>query len=239
MIMSFDAIRSNSLKAVSSSDDELRVANYMVLFNSRDLEGLANTRKNRDGSRGEYFTKSTKFDSPYTDVGVLYVDWEHGGAPRGEPQKDDVLGYVDWKSARVDEKGLFVERVLNRRNKYVRFLEELIRERMIGTSSEAVDQGVEKAENGEIKSWPLRRDTLTVVPMEPAMITANSLSALKALSQRIDSLKSIVGQAELSRGLEVSESKTNAQFVDSNTGYDGDSDADARILSLELELLLL
>lgn len=170
----------NALKAISRTDDELRVGNYMVLFGGRDLEGILSPRRNADGSAGEYFTKSTIFDSQYTETDLLAVDWEHG---QGELGKDDVLGRVDWKTARIDERGLFVERVLNRRNRYVQYLEELIEAGLIANSSEAVSEAVEKAANGEILRWPLRRDTLTVSPMEPRMLTNNAITAIKALSE--------------------------------------------------------
>jgi 2'-5' RNA ligase len=226
----------NALKAVAKTDTELRVANYMVLFGGRDLEGLASKRRNPDGSRGEYFTKSTKFESAYTDVGTLYVDWEHGAAPAGEPRKDDVLGYVDWKTARIDEKGIFVERVLNRRNKYVRFLEDLISDGLLGNSTEAVPEGVQMAKNGEIKSWPLRRDTLTVQPMESRMITANSLAALKALSAANPALKSIVSAIEAERNSQAE--RLADPEASRGTASKTVTGADEAALLLELELQL-
>ena len=175
----------NALKAISQTDNELRVANYLVLFGGRDLEGIGSDTKNPDGTIGEYFTGKTAFDSPYTDVGVLYVDWEHGRGKTMDgpdaPGRDDVLGYVDWKSAKVDDRGLWVERVLNRRNKYMQWLETLIGEGLVGNSSEAIPDEVEKKKNGEITRWPVRRDTLTVQPMEPRMLTENAVSALKSL----------------------------------------------------------
>lgn len=176
---------SNALKAISQTDDELRAANYIVLFGGRDLEGIASDNKNQDGSRGEFFTNKTALDSTYTQTGVLYVDWEHGRgkALDGEdaPGRDDVLGFVDWKTAQVDERGVWVERVLNRRNRYMRFLETLIGEGLVGNSSEAIPGATEKTPTGEIVKWPLRRDTLTVQPMEPRMLTENAVSALKSL----------------------------------------------------------
>ena len=60
----------NPLKALSKSPNELIVGNYMVLFGGKDLVG-------------EYFTKNTMFDSGYTDIGMLYVDFEHGLDPDG------------------------------------------------------------------------------------------------------------------------------------------------------------
>ena len=169
--------QNNALKAISRTDDELIVANYIVLFGGRDLEGVGSPRVNADGSRGEYFTAETVLDSFYTKSGAIAVDWEHGLGELG----DEVLGVVDWKTARVDDKGVFVERVLNRHNQYVQWVEELIDAGVIGNSSQAEQTGVQKAADGRITRWPLFRDTLTVQPMEPRMITENHLQAFKAL----------------------------------------------------------
>ncbi len=163
-------IETNPLKALSKSPTELIVGNYMVLFGGRDLVG-------------EYFTKSTVFDSGYTDLGTLYVDFEHGLDPDGLGIDDsNVLGVVDWKSAKADERGIFVQRVLNRRAKYVDFLSELIDAGVIGNSSEAVRGKTIKKPTGEITYWPLKRDTLTLTPMEPRMIAGNVLEAAKSLA---------------------------------------------------------
>lgn len=218
----------NALKAVGKTETELRVANYMVLFGGRDLEGVLSPRRNADGSAGEYFTKSTAFDSQYTDVDLLAVDWEHGV---GELGKDEVLGRVDWKTARVDDRGLFVERVLNRRNRYVKYLEELIEAGLIGNSSEAVSDGVEKAADGKILRWPLRRDTLTVSPMEPRMMTENAIVAVKALSERYPALMSLL-PAEVTE-VEMAGDEAGEQLATAMT------DDVRRRIEIELELLAL
>jgi 2'-5' RNA ligase len=241
------AVDTNALKAISRTDTELRVGNYMVLFGGRDLEGIATPRKNKDGSTGEYFTKSTTFESPYTETGVLHIDWEHSVGAEGLGQ-DDVLGYVDWKSARIDDKGLFVERVLNRRNRYVQFVEELIDAGLIGNSTEAVSDGVVKATNGEIKAWPLRRDTLTVSPMEPRMLTQNAIVAIKALAEHYPALKAMLDDTPT----EGKEQQPEPEASTPETGsapvvldaVDGSSiaptgDNTAEMLSIELDLLLL
>lgn len=239
----------NALKAVAKTDDELRVANYLAMFGGRDLEGLASTRKNKDGSIGEYFTKATEFASPYTDVGVLYVDWEHGIGQDGIAG-DDVLGYVDWKSARMDEKGLWVERILNRKNRYVQWLEELIEAGAIGTSSEAISEGVVKGANGEIKRWPLRRDSLTVTPMDWRMASQNTLVALKALADHVPAIKSILDTNDTAQADQISDSEPEPEATEPEAtsavavqeAADGTQvrtpDA-ADVLLLELELLLL
>ena len=169
----------NELKALSQSDKELRVGNYMVLFGGKDLTG-------------EFFTQKTHFDSNYTDLGVLYVDFEHGrDAERAGNSPDNVLGIADWKSAKVDETGIFVERVLNRRAKFVQFLTQLIDAGVMGSSSEAIPGASRKKSSGEIIEWPLMRDTLTVTPMEPRMMSGNVLTAAKALAAMFPNSKSL------------------------------------------------
>ena len=218
----------NALKTIAKTDTDLRVGNYLVLFGGRDLEGIASPRKNADGSIGEYFTKSTVFDSPYTDTDLLAVDWEHG---HDELAKDEVLGRVDWKTARIDERGLFVERVLNRRNRYVQFIEELIDAGLIANSSEAIDGAEKVADNGEIQQWPLRRDTLTVSPMEPRMITQNAIHAIKALSERYPSLKSLL-PAESQSEVEAASPEADRTSADPVT-----EDETARRIEIELSLV--
>jgi hypothetical protein len=182
----------NSLKALSKSTNDLTVGNYIVLFGGRDLVG-------------EYFTRNTKFESPYTDIGTMYVDFEHGADPDGMGIDDNsILGVVDWKSAKIDEKGVFVERVLSRRAQYVDYLSELIDAGVMGTSSEAVRGKVSKTRDGEITVWPLKRDSLTLTPMEPRMVSENILQAAKALREFFPAAKSLASVV----GAKVPDEKT-------------------------------
>ncbi len=207
-------VESNALKAVSATDDELIAANYIILYgdeNNRDLEGVASSRKNTDGSTGEYFTKSTLLDSDYTQTGRLLVDWEHGTEPDDNgPGRDDILGYVNWKSARVDERGVWVERVLDRHNEYMEYLEVLIDQGIIGTSSEPVQSKAKSADNGEIKSWPLKRDTLTVMPMEwrQKWENQNVLQAMKGLASIDDAFKSLLPEQDKTDELPATQPST-------------------------------
>ena len=170
----------NNLKTLRKTDDELVVGNYMVLFGGVDLDG-------------EHFTKETQFESEYTRTGTLYVDWSHGmDWDDDSPQRDDILGVVDWKTARKDDRGLWVERILSRRTEYMQFIESLIDEGLVGTSSEAVRGKVRKTADGEIQIWPLKRDALTVTPAEPRMMTENAITAIKALSEFQPHLKALL-----------------------------------------------
>ena len=247
----------NALKAVSKTDDSLIVENYIVLFGGRDLEGHITNNVNPDGSRGEFFAKSVALDSPYTDVGVLYVDWEHGYYEAdGEAGKDDVLGWVDWKSAKADDTGVLVRRILNRRNAYVRMIEPLIEAGLVGTSSEAITRQVQKKATGEIVRWPLRRDTLTVAPFEPRMLDTNVLQTVKALADEWPALKAALFPDDEVIAIGETKSVDDIEQPDDVTGQMGMPEADtpeagsapaaaavepdathAKRLALEIELL--
>jgi len=109
-----ETVGANALKAVSSTADELRVGNYIVLFGGRDLEGLGSPRVNADGSRGERFAPTVDLESGNTKSGIIFVDWEHGQDDEGPGGES--IGVVDWKTAKRDNRGVWVERVLNRRS---------------------------------------------------------------------------------------------------------------------------
>ncbi|MHB0922636.1 MAG: phage major capsid protein [Bellilinea sp.] len=183
----------NALKALSKTETDLRVGNYIILFNSRDLEFLRKG-KNADGTLGEYFDPNVEVESDFTKKGLLEIDFEHGA---DFEVKNQVLGYVDWNTARRDDKGIFVERVLNRRNTYIQLLEELIEEGLIGNSSEAIPTGVKTLDDGAIVSWPLMKDTLTVMPVEPRMLQGNALAALKSLSAEFPSAKRLIEKMDI------------------------------------------
>jgi HK97 family phage major capsid protein len=218
----------NVLKAVSSSEDELRVANYIVLYGGRDLTAfrfLGNRIPrftNPDGTAGEFFSKSVQLDSDYTELGKIPMNWEHGQDPdRMEIGEDEILGYVDWKTARIDDKGVFVERVLNRRKAYVQWVEELIKAGLVGTSSEAIGKGIEIKPNGEITKWPLKKDTLTVSPMEPRMLIGNVLNAYKALGlyKEVTPMQGVYSQDEAKRaGQEKPEAEPQPEIVIKSKG---------------------
>lgn len=193
----------NELKTISQTADELRVGNYIILFGGRDLTG-------------EFFTPDTQIESAYTKSGILHVDFEHGLDPDDiGMDAHQVLGYVDWKTARVDETGVFVERVLNRQARYMARLETLIDAGMVGNSSESLRGKSKRLPTGEIVEWPLVRDTLTFTPAEPRMLKGNTLKAARdlravfphskslAMVEDIESLKSVIDAADSLKDIEA------------------------------------
>jgi hypothetical protein len=164
----------NQLKVVGKTEHELRVANHIILFKTEGFD---------KDYHGQHFTPNTGLESSYTKTGRLLIDIEHGFEPDnvdGEPGVDDIVGYVDWKTAKVTDLGVWVERVLDRRNAYIAYTEPLIEAGFFGTSSEATKEWTFDEETGEIKSWPLKRDSMTVEPAEPRMMFSNMLAAVKS-----------------------------------------------------------
>lgn len=185
---------SNHLKALAVTDTQIIAGNYIILWGDedrRDLEGHFSKHVNSDGSKGQWFTPTTELESDYTKSGVLHIDWEHARDPdETGVGGDDIFGTVNWKTARFDENGVFVQRALNRHKQYSRAVKTLLDAGVLGTSSEPIQKGVEIAPTGEILKWPLKRDTLTVTPMEWRMKSDNVLQAMKALSAEFPHLKS-------------------------------------------------
>jgi hypothetical protein len=75
----------------------------------------------------------------------------------------------------------------------MKYLETLIREGLIGNSIETTEK-FKVADDGHIIKAPLARDTLTVNPMEPRMMTMNAIHALKSLALEHPELKALLPQ---------------------------------------------
>jgi len=154
-----------------STDDELYVQGYVALFGGKDLVG-------------EYFTKNTDFESSYTKANSVLLDWEHGMTPdpvKNQPTEDDIFGKLDWNTAKTDDIGLLVTHVLDRKQAYVsNFVEPLLEAGLLGTSSEATPKAIVN-KDGEIIKWPLKRQTFTVNPMEPKLLTDHQIKIVKSL----------------------------------------------------------
>ena len=182
-----------------SNDNELIIEGYLALYDGTDLTG-------------ERFTKSTQFESEYTRQNAVLIDWEHGYEPdgKGSPGRDDILGKVNWETAVSDDTGLLVQRILDRRNSYVReIIEPLARAELLASSSEAVPSLIQKTISGDIQTWPVKRDSFTVTPAEPRLLTEKQMQIVKSVSDKYPALKSIFAEAGQETGADSDE---NAQI---------------------------
>lgn len=143
---------------------------------------------------GEFFTPETDSRSAYTEtVGRLPIDAEHGFKITPDyPGRDEVLGYVDAGTIRDEKYGRLARHLLDRRNAYVQqVFEPLARAGLLGSSSEAAPEGVAKDRNGHILRWPLKRQSLTVEPAEPRLLSEHQLEVIKSLGEHFPALKTL------------------------------------------------
>ena len=215
----------------------MTVGNYLLTYGKPDLEGHGSNRVNPDGSKGEYFTPETKWTSPYTESGTLHVDWEHGGDV-STPElagEHGILGYADVSTAKSDERGLFIERTLSRRNRYVDWLTDLIEAGKVGTSSQAIRGRTKRAEDGFIEQWPLFRDSLTVNPMQWENIgdlPESVINSLKALAEASPALANELKTAGIFAGADSEPVKT-----DDTSGGECDRGRVSALVEIEGELI--
>lgn len=181
----FAAESGNALTFIEakSNDGEIRVGNYMFMWGSPDEKDLDM----------EYFSKATDWKSDYTEaLERIPMDWEHARqpdkyGPEGEisvPGVHDVIAWADMKTAEVDETGLWVERVLNRKSRYLKGVMTLLAAGKLATSTYPIQGQTVKGEDGHIDKWPLYRDSITVTPMEFRMngeLGGEVLQAAKSL----------------------------------------------------------
>ena len=114
--------------------------------------------------------------------------------------------------------------MLSRRAEYMDYITDLIEAGMMGTSSEAVRGKVSKTRDGEITVWPLKRDSLTLTPMEPRMVSENILQAAKSLHSFFPSAKSLASlvgaETEVENKIETFKSLSDAEdFLRDAAGF--------------------
>jgi len=191
------------------------IGGYAVLFGAPDMHDLSQQR--------DYFTKSTDFW--LTRFGwPRPITYHHGMDP--DTANDPIVG--EWKSARIDDVGVWMEGQLDKAHKYHTAVKELIRRGYLKLSSDSAPQWVQRERNmdtgaNEVKRWPLITASTTVTPAEPRM-AALSLKALMA----------DLGLDDIDDNQEANEPSDS----DRHDGAKADDDR-ARVLLLELDLLSL
>jgi hypothetical protein len=129
---------------------EGRVGGYLVVWGGPQQRDL----------QGEYFT-------PDTDLGLSWYNrrpvlYHHG---LDGDLKAAVIGVID--TLRIDSTGVWAEAQLDVRQRYVRAVQRLIDQGVLGWSSGSLPHLVEVADDGQIKRWPIVEGSLTPAPAEP------------------------------------------------------------------------
>jgi hypothetical protein len=126
----------------------------------------------------EYFTKDTNF----WDQQPVWLTWDH--AQDEEFKSDPRIGNI--LETGEDEWGRWYVARLKKSEAYRKYLDMMISEKRLGSSSDSAPQYVERVKTGKavwLKTWPLFAVSLTDNPCEPRMI--GSLEYLKSLVNKL------------------------------------------------------
>jgi hypothetical protein len=151
---------------------------YLVLFSSENDPDASRYRN--------FFTKSTDFGFGERDRIETAIYYDHGKHSALKKQQ------IGRGALGMDEVGVFIEGELDRRNKYVRGIKQLLDKGALGWSSGTAVHLVEtKGANfeGEVTKWPLGLDaSLTPTPAEPRTraVGLKSLGAAKSLEALLE-----------------------------------------------------
>lgn len=163
--------------AIKTLNDDGRVGGYLVVFGDTYTRDLTQS-PNPDGSKGEFFTKSTEFALDWYEK----RPWLYHHALDGAV-KMQAVGVID--KIEKDDVGLWAEAQINKRNKYATKVLDLVKAGKLSWSSGSVQHLVQKKANGEITAWPLIEGSSTPTPAEPRYThlipTKAAVTAYKAI----------------------------------------------------------
>lgn len=172
----------------SRGNGEAVVTGYGVVFGGEDLYG-------------ETFSKDTDFMlSLVPEKPVLF---NHGlpvrikqGDKSTEFSLKSFLGAVKSSSIFADDKGLFIEAVLDESADYMKEILDLIEQGVIGWSSGSIGHLVQR-EGKNIRTWPIVEFSLTHTPAEPRTLGVEHLRALEAVGlEASDTLEEVEAETE-------------------------------------------
>ena len=177
-----------------------RIGGYLLVWGAANGDREADTPTAQRDLQGQYFT-------PQTDVGLDWYErrpvlYHHGldGA-----LKAAVIGVID--TLRPDEFGLWAEAQLDLRKRYVRAVQRLVDQGVLGWSSGSLPHLVEIDAEGQIKRWPIVEGSLTPTPAEPRHTDVRTLkSAYKTLGLDVSRLG--LGEAANTRETNQAKGKT-------------------------------
>ncbi len=180
----------HAVKALGETDTHYLVGGYGVVWGGKDLVG-------------EHFTKSTDFwfEKLTRTHAIMY----HHGQDKAIKRVD--IGRVS--AIMPDDIGLWVESQLEKAKSYVAGVMKLIEKGALGYSSGAVNHLIDKAADGEIKTWPIAEFSLTPTPCEPRTL---GVQALRSIAELEPAVKAYLPQ----EGGEPSADATKADDTDTS-----------------------
>ncbi|MBW7879890.1 MAG: phage major capsid protein [Anaerolineae bacterium] len=147
-------------RTVKALDATGRIGGYLAVWGSADQRDL----------QDEYFTPATDFGLDWYETRpVLY---QHA---LDDAIKTAALGVID--TLRKDDVGLWVEAQLDKRNRYVQAVLDLIARGALSWSSGSMPHLVKTAPDGCIERWVIVEGSLTPTPAEPRLTDVHTLKA--------------------------------------------------------------
>ncbi len=161
-----------AVKSLGETEDAYIIGGYGMRWGSPEERDLS-PWKNKDGSKGEFFTRETK---GMDDIPVKVLTHEHDQDKDadGKPIKE-ILGHVILE--RDLNIGRWVEARVEKARAYANHVMGLVAEGVVSFSSETATHWREVAANGKIKRWRTAGYTTTTGPMEPRQTDVSQLKA--------------------------------------------------------------
>lgn len=189
------ASENKAVKALSETEDTIRIGGYGVVWGGRDLEG-------------DHFEKDTNLwlDAPAMPRPMMY---DHG---RSRLIGKAVIG--KWDVAKPDDYGLWIEGEMSKSSAYHEMIMPLVKAGVVGISSGAAPHTIIK-ENGKVKSWGIFEFTLSTTPYEPRTL---GVAELRSIAEEMPSVKALLPKesGELSAG--ATGGKDAADVIDTKQG---------------------
>jgi HK97 family phage major capsid protein len=147
--------------AIKSLDDEGKIGGYLVYYGSPEMKDFD----------GEYFTEETEYNLDWFSKRPVLFHHGHDGTI-----KSMAIGTIT--SIKATEEGLWAEAILDLRDKYVRKINELVKQGALDWSSGTIPKFVEVEKSGFIKRWPIVEGSLTPIPALPIKTKIHSVKGL-------------------------------------------------------------
>lgn len=177
---------------------------------------------------GEYFTPQSDLVPSLAPVKLIFFDHALFYGPDGEPF-DHALGKAAEENTFTDDVGKWVAAVLDKREKYVDEVMELVDLKALGWSSGSVYHLVKTRRDGWMERWPVVEYSLTPTPAEPRIgnvVQVDDVGPIRA-AYKAAGLRFVLERGEV-------EAEVEAEGLESEGGDDGRAE---RVARARLQLL--